>query len=185
MPPRILPAIFLLGLLTVVTAVGRTNFTEACQIIRLEMIANNQSLANETRIQCGAQYSASTAPSLPISTDLQTCLRRWPGWQISDLAILSQWIGPLVGFLLPALVFVLCIPRAPGFRMPRREKNFTRNIFFSFGWLVVVFILMIIDVLSWIIVVFGLAGPMMVGAMDEGIKDWRILRKVSRGSLNR
>ena len=181
---QLLP-LLLLSSSALVAAVGKTDFTEACEITRLEMIANNQSLANETRLQCGAQFSPLTPPSIPISTDLQTCLRRWPGWQISDPKILSQSIGPLVGFLLPALVFVLSIPRPPGFRMPRGERYLTGNIVVSMGWLAVIFILVVIDVLLWIIIVFGLAGPMMAGAMDEGIKDWRTLRKVAGGGLSR
>jgi hypothetical protein len=89
----------------------------------------------------------------------------------------------LVGFLLPALIFVLSIPRAQKFRMPRGERHFDRNIFLSFGWLVLIFFLVAIEVLLWIIIVFSLAGPMMAGAMDKGIKDLRILRKVKKGSL--
>ncbi|KAI9768522.1 MAG: hypothetical protein M1839_004011 [Geoglossum umbratile] len=181
---HLLPAIFMLSMPTFVTAVGKANFTAACRDVRLQMIANNQSLAGEPRLQCGAQYSSSTPPAMQILTDLPTCLRLWPGWQISDPNLLGQWVGPLVGFLLPALIFVLSIPRAPNFRMPRGEKNLNRNIFLSIGWLGIIFFLMVIDVLLWIIVVFGLAGPMMVGAMDEGIKDWRILREVKSGNLN-
>jgi hypothetical protein len=185
MTSRTSSTFFLFNFLTFVAAVGKTNFTEACETIRLGVIANNQSLTNESCLQCGAQFSSSAKPSLPIMTDLQTCLRRWPSWQISDPKILGQWVGPLVGFLLPALIFVLCVPRAPNIRMPRGERNFDGNIFLSFGWLILIFILMIIDVLLWIIIVFGFAGPMMVGAMDEGIKDWRILRKVAAGRFSR
>ena len=46
---------------------------------------------------------------------------------------------------------------------------------------------MILDIISWIIAVFRLAGLMMVGAIDESLKDWMILkeieREVSKGAL--
>jgi hypothetical protein len=45
--------------------------------------------------------------------------------------------------------------------------------------------LLLIDVLLWIIAVFGLAGLIMVGAIDEALKDWRILRNVGQGYLTR
>ncbi|KAL2069983.1 hypothetical protein VTL71DRAFT_14663 [Oculimacula yallundae] len=189
---RYLTSLILFTYLTVCAAVNNhVDFDQACWAIRNESVALNQSLANDTSSRCASQYALfPNDPALPVTVPLPECLARWPGWQMSQVSQLSQWVGPLVGFLLPALVFVLTIPR--NYRMPRGERLFDKNIFLSVLWLVAAFGLMILDIISWIIAVFGLAGLMMVGAIDESLKDWMILKEIekevlkgARGRFNR
>jgi len=40
------------------------------------------------------------------------------GWQLSHRGNLTQWIGPLVGFILPCLAFCLNIPRKRKLSIP-------------------------------------------------------------------
>ncbi|KAH9219916.1 hypothetical protein DL95DRAFT_443019 [Leptodontidium sp. 2 PMI_412] len=184
---RCTTSLVLLTCIYVCAAVNNhVDFDQACWIIRNESVARDPSLANNTNSRCASQYALfPNDPALPVTVSLPVCLDRWPGWQMSQVSQLSQWIGPLVGFLLPALVFVLTIPR--NYRMPRGEKLFDENLFLSVLWLVAAFGIMILDIISWIIAVFGLAGLMMVGAIDESLKDWMILkeieREVSKGAL--
>ncbi|KUJ12339.1 uncharacterized protein LY89DRAFT_721986 [Mollisia scopiformis] len=172
----------LLALLAVVTTVAAVNmhvdFTQACWTVVNESIQQNPSLANETTLQCGQSYSPSTPPALNVNISLPVCIERWPGWQMSDVTTLNQWVGPLVGFLLPALVFVLVIPR--NYRVPRGDPFFNKHIIVSVLWLIFAFCLLMLDVLIWIMMVFGLAGLIIVGAIDEGLKDRRILRSIEK-----
>ncbi|PVH75480.1 hypothetical protein DL98DRAFT_658059 [Cadophora sp. DSE1049] len=177
---RLTTTLILLTSITVCAAVNyHVDFDQACWTIRNESVARDPSLGNNTSSRCASQYALfPNDPALPVMVSLPECLARWPGWQMSQVSQLSQWIGPLVGFLLPALVFVLTIPR--NYRVPRGEKLFDRNIFFSILWLIVAFGIMILDIISWIIAVFGLAGLMLVGAIDESLKDWLILKEIEK-----
>jgi len=177
---RFTTTFILLTSITVCAAINyHVDFDQACWTIRNETVALGPSLGTNTSSRCASQYALfPNDPALPVIITLSECLDRWPGWQMSQVSQLSQWIGPLVGFLLPALVFVLTIPR--NYRMPRGEKHFDRNIFLSILWLVIAFGIMILDIISWIMTVFGLAGLMLVGAIDESLKDWLILKEIER-----
>ncbi|KAH8676581.1 hypothetical protein BGZ60DRAFT_562231 [Tricladium varicosporioides] len=135
-------------------AIGDTNFTAACNFVREWMITQNQSLENEPRLSCNSNFDAERPAALQVLVDLPTCLEQWPGWSRSRLEMLSQWVGPLVGFLLPAIVFVLCIPRPAEFQMPQLTNMFKRSV------------------------MHAALGPMMVGAIHDGIKDWRLLQMI-------
>src|SRR2546430_9230391 len=139
----------LLVILLACEAVSVANSTYLCETVRRDMIQENPSLANEPQLQCGAEYSPTTNSSLSITISLSQCYSRNPGYQISDVNKLYQWIGPLSGFLVPALAFVISIPRK--FRTPLWEEYFGHdfarsgssafiklwNIFLSLAWLVV------------------------------------------------
>ncbi|CZR52277.1 uncharacterized protein PAC_02154 [Phialocephala subalpina] len=91
---------------------------------------------------------------------------------MSDVKVLNQWVGPLAGFLLPAVVFVLVIPR--NYRVPRGAPFFNHHIIVSFLWLIFALFLLVFDVLIWTMI------PIMVRAPDEDLKDWRILRSIEK-----
>src|SRR4051812_4516371 len=89
----IISTISILTMATSIAAVGQTNFTEACEVTRHEMIADNPSLGNETRLQCGQQYSPLIPPALPIRTDLSICLPKmaWMADLKSSLSDSMDW----------------------------------------------------------------------------------------------
>jgi hypothetical protein len=160
------------------TALGRhADFQKLCELALSNMIQADPSLANNPQLKCGAQYSATTNYSLPIRVSLPFCIKENNGWQVSKVANLPQWAGPLVGFLVPALVFVLSIPRV--YRIPREDNLFEIGFFRSVAWLLLIFCMLLIEVLLWIIVVFGLLGPMLAGTFHEAITDHKLLKIVS------
>jgi hypothetical protein len=160
------------------SAVGHTDFTEACQEVVDEWIQKNPFLTNNKQLVCGQRYNPSILPAVVVDVSLAECAQRWPGWQKSEFSELEQWLTPLVGMLLPALVFVLVIPR--NYKVPRGEEYFHKHIIATLGWMLCLLCLLILDALVWIILAFGLAGPILVGAINEALKDWRILKSVDR-----
>src|SRR5262249_17352277 len=137
------------------TALSQTaDFTALCEAARFNLTQDYPYLANNSQLQCGAQYSPTTNYSLPIEVSLSVCLDQCPGWQISQVEDLPKWAGPLVGFLVPALVFVLSIPSK--LRLPHKEKVFGIGFFGTVFWLTVTLATLAVELVVWIIVVFGL-----------------------------
>ena len=71
---------------------------------------------------CGARYIGEMRGAPVVKISYGYCNFNCPGWQISKSSVINQWIGPLVGFLVPAVVFCLAIPR-------RRKVNIPEQLF--------------------------------------------------------
>ncbi|KAH7141663.1 hypothetical protein EDB81DRAFT_884738 [Dactylonectria macrodidyma] len=96
---------------TVNAALWDANFTALCVHIRNESIAHNTSLENRETYVCDQGHSKDIPPADYITVDLETCLALNPGWEKSKIESPAQWAGPLVGFLIPSLGFIISIPR--------------------------------------------------------------------------
>jgi len=149
------------------------NFTALCEKVRSENILENPFFANLSTYKCGQTYKPDTIPAMPITISLPRCLEQSPGYQISDIKQLQQWIGPFVGFILPSLAFVVSVPRLV--RVPRFDEFFTRKVYIRVPWVLVTLILMLFDLVFYIIAVFALAGPLMAGALHEVVLDHEVL----------
>lgn len=93
--------------------------TESAPAINLDPIAL-QRATDAGQFPCGAVYSGEDpngAPEVTVSYKwlAETC----PGWQLSSGDNLNGWLQPLSGFLLPAVVFCLSVPRRRKFHVPR------------------------------------------------------------------
>ncbi|KAF2470267.1 uncharacterized protein BDR25DRAFT_369425, partial [Lindgomyces ingoldianus] len=111
-------------------------------------------------------------------------LAKAPGYRGSELGNLTEWVGPLVGFLVPAFAFVVSIPRS--FRVPRMESWFGLKKRYSLPWLVFSLVIMILDIVLWIIIVFAFSGPLIAGAIHEALIDHTVLdavRETVEGAL--
>ncbi len=62
---------------------------------------------NATQFPCGATYIGSDAGAPLVTIPYSWCSANCGGWQQSTNRILTQWIQPFVGFILPAAVFCL------------------------------------------------------------------------------
>lgn len=94
-------------------------FTESAPVINLDLNAL-QRATDAGQFPCGATYSGEDpygAPEVTVSYTwlVNTC----PGWQLSTGDNLNGWLQPLSGFLLPAVVFCLSVPRRRKFHVPR------------------------------------------------------------------
>ncbi|KAF2000440.1 hypothetical protein P154DRAFT_534778 [Amniculicola lignicola CBS 123094] len=144
-----------------------------CREVRDEMIVRDPSLQNNTALDCRATYQQDKPPAIKITIGVAECLTRRRGYQGSQWNILTQWVGPLVGFLLPALAFVISIPRP--MRIPRREEDFGASKIKAIPWLLLALVLMLFDILFWIITVFAFAGPLIAGSIHEALIDHAVI----------
>ncbi|KAH7138045.1 hypothetical protein B0J11DRAFT_513461 [Dendryphion nanum] len=148
---------------------GDANFPALCNAVRLEMILADPSLANNTNLECRDSYTPEKEPALSISISVSECLRRCPRYQAAKLNVLNQWIGPLVGFLLPALAFVITIPRP--LHLPQGDKRFASRKLIAIRSLLLALCINLVDIILWIITVFAFAGPMIAGSIHEAVID--------------
>jgi hypothetical protein len=68
---------------------------------------------NATQFPCGATYNGSDFGAPLVTIPYSWCKANCGGWEQSTNRILTQWIQPFVGFILPAAVFCLNVRQIP------------------------------------------------------------------------
>lgn len=135
---------------------------------------------------CGAKYNGSDLGSPSIVQVPYTWVHtNCPGWQLSDSKAgdESEWISPFTGFLLPAVVFCITIPR-------RRKLGVWSGLFIQDMsrlkvWLIAPFaamlalLVVVTDTIIWLCMCFTFAGPMLVSGLMEAYLDKAMLDFVS------
>lgn len=185
---------------------GGQNFTHCCLVAMnqsLNVNGPNQSLSFnnpeyffpsltipelETAIAgssfpCGATWNGDWAGAPVVRVPYTWCTSQCGGWEMSHFDVLSQWIGPLVQFILPSLAFCLNVPRVrklaiPNFIFqshPRSLRGFG-TYWLRLGWAIT---LMTVDTFIWLSVCFAFAGPMLLSAVYEFIIDRKVLEFLS------
>jgi hypothetical protein len=109
------------------------------------------------------------------------CATRCPGWDRIEVDEVDKWVQQILAYTLPAAIFCSNIPRRRQITIPR--QYFPRLNFLSllslFYRIPIATILAILDTTIWLIVVFCLAGPMMLSGVYESVLDYKILRQLS------
>ena len=141
---------------------------------------------------CGAQYNPGDNGAPVVTIPYKWCRKNCPGWSISSSKKLNQWVSPLAGFIVPAVVFCLAIPRRRKiylfdedlFDVPLNKLSSTPSIIFRAP---IAAILVTIDTIVWLLVVFALAGPILLSGVFEALLDKRVLEylqdKIENGRL--
>jgi hypothetical protein len=114
-------------------SIGGQNFTQCCLLAvslsyiiqdgqpiknpnaHLDFITASPSNLSTSQFPCGATYNGDTDVAQLVTVPYSWCNQNCCGWQQSSSAVLSQWVQPFVGFILPAAVFCLNV-RAPCLR---------------------------------------------------------------------
>lgn len=200
---------------------GGQNFTHCCllavndsiRLLRGQLVeAETSYLTNFSfftssskngKFPCGAAYQGDPAGSPIVRVPFSYCSQDCGGWQRSQATKLSQWVGPLIGFILPDLVFcknyfkllnaaALRAEGKLGMVVPRRRKLELSPKFFRGrldtiqGWLYglsvgfMAGLLVSLDTIIWLCTCFAFAGPMMVSGVYEALLDSRILHLLRR-----
>ncbi|KAI9681554.1 MAG: hypothetical protein M1829_000751 [Trizodia sp. TS-e1964] len=146
-------------------------------------ITGNQLL--NAKFPCGASYDGTRTGAPLVIVDWNWCVSNCNGWARSDNQNLNQWVQPLVGFILPAVVFCLTVPRRRKFHVPSRL--FDANLASLPGILITIFpraptaaLIAAFDTLFWIGVVISTAGPMILSGLYEAHLDRRLLSYVEK-----
>lgn len=135
------------------------------------------------RFPCGASWSGDWQGAPVVRVPYGWCRSECGGWQISTFDVLSQWIGPLVQFILPSLAFCLNVPRVRKVAIPNgifqahpRSVVGFLTYWIRLGWAIC---LMTIDTFIWLSICFAFAGPMLLSAVHEFILDRKVLEFLS------
>ena len=175
---------------------GRQNFQKCCSLAVYESLRQSDSdgitLANPSFIgsdlknfrnqeyPCGADYTGRRSGAPPVTVTYGWCSSHCPGWQISESAKLNQWVLPVFGFIVPAIIFCLSIPRRRKleiweelFNVPLHAiTSAPRTPFIAIS----AFVLVSIDTIAWLMIIFAMAGPILTSGIYEALLDNRILR---------
>ena len=130
---------------------------------------------------CGATFDGKNFSGTPeVRASYSWCAGTCDGWQISRRSALNQWIGPLVGFILPCLAFCLNIPRRSKLSIPRWVFNQSPDklvpVLLFPARLGFALLMVTVDTVGWLCVCFALAGPMLLSGVYETWIDMRLLR---------
>ena len=144
----------------------------------------HEALQTKTVLCMGATICVASMISVTSNTDVPCPL----GWQISKDSKINDWVSPFVGFLIPAIVFCLAIPR-------RRQLNVPDTLFdvppgeVASAIRVVVMVpaaalIAAIDTIQWLVTIFALAGPILLSGIYEAVLDSRLLEYLDEKMRN-
>jgi hypothetical protein len=137
--------------------------------------------ANARKLILGGQNFSECAIILRSNdTTLGQCQATCSGWQIASKSETNIWALPFFGFILPAVVFSMVVPRKRVLTLPdwmfeiweTSRKRFMSKIALALGS----FVVAVIDNVCWVFTIFAFAGPMIVGALEEAVLDFKILK---------
>lgn len=161
---------------------GSLNWSETNYIQKDLSIADFQG----SQFPCGAKYTGNNTGAPKVIVQYDWCNKNCGGWTKSSNDNLQQWIAPLVGFILPSLVFCLNIPRRRkllvGDRWFKARPGRTIGFFGAPFQATGAALLVGLDTLIWLGVCFAAAGPMIVSGVYEAFLDNEIL-SVLKASL--
>ena len=184
---------------------GRQNFQRCCSLAVYESLRQSDTdgitLADPSFIgsdldrfrhqqyPCGASYTGSKAGAPPVTVTYGWCSSHCPGWQRSESAKLNQWVLPVFGFIVPAIIFCLSIPRRRKleiweelFNVPLRAvTSAPRTPLIAIS----AFVLVSIDTMVWLMVIFAMAGPVLTSGIYEAFIDSRILAYLQETMRNK
>ncbi|KAK0111593.1 hypothetical protein ONS95_001941 [Cadophora gregata] len=134
---------------------------------------------------CTAVYNGNHSGAPVVRSSFKWCNQQCPGWQISKSKKLQQWVGPMVAFIFPCLVFCLSIPR-------RRKLEVSDKLFmpsldntWSFFMTPLRFLaaatIVLTDTITWLCLCFAFSGPVILSGVFEAFLDSRILDFVQQG----
>ena len=170
---------------------GGQDFIHCCATA-LSTFANGSDLSEisvgpfsgTSQYPCGATYQGDSAGAPPVKVTYKWCHKQCPGWQVSKAEKLTQWLQPFVGFILPAVIFSLNVPRRrkiqpPAWVFPEDIEKFT-SLFKALLCALSAALIVTIDTIVWLCVVFALAGPLLLSGLYEAWIDKRVVDFMSR-----
>jgi len=113
-------------------------------------------------------------------TTLGQCQATCSGWQIASQSETNIWALPFFGFILPAVVFSMIVPRKRVFTVAdwvfEIWETSRKRFIFKIPLPLLSFVIAVIDNVCWVFTVFAFAGPMIVGALEEAVLDFKVLK---------
>lgn len=144
----------------------------------------HQFLGNSTEMQvkCNQQYAPGLAASPSMISTFGFCKANCGGWERSKGNKPDQWAGPLVTYLLAAVIFCISVPRRSRYEIKPWFFAFQWNKFNQFPRLLfsisVSGIIVTWDIFTWTFEIFIGAGWMLVGGLHEAVLDYKVINSL-------
>jgi hypothetical protein len=129
---------------------------------------------------CTAGYNGSEGDQPQVTISYSWCHKTCGGWAKQRTDVPSDWVEPLVGYILPTIVFCFSIPRCRSIII--RSKLFPASRLFVFPENLTLLyklpsaaLLLVIDTIFWVVTCIVLSGPMLLSGMLEVLLDLRLL----------
>ncbi|KAK4616235.1 hypothetical protein CLAFUW4_10019 [Fulvia fulva] len=138
---------------------------------------------------CTAGYNGSSGgdPQVWITYDwcVENCGSSWVMPRLSSAGV-QDWLQPMVGYMLSSVIFCLNIARRRRIRVPERlfpkRLSSIGGICSSIYQIPLASAVVTIDTITWLAIIFPMAGPMILAGIVEGLLDIRILGVLHDGS---
>lgn len=122
---------------------------------------------------CTAVYNGNSDGAPMLTVPYQWLNDTCPGWQISSKDNLNAWLQPLSGFLVPAIVFCISVPRRRKLELPKvlfsSDQSGVQGYFLMLFGAPVALALVAVDTLVWLCICFAFSGPMIVSGLYEAV----------------
>lgn len=185
------------------TTIGGQNFTWCCvqaiaeslavedgELVTVENppiahldVSNLLRAIDEGQFPCTARYDSAEPEGAPeINVAYVWLADTCPGWALSSGSNLNGWLQPLSGFLLPAVIFCLSVPRRRKLHVFR--EFFQADLVMITGYISAFFgaigamLIVTIDTIVWLSVCWALSGPMILSGLYEAVLDNLIINFV-------
>lgn len=128
---------------------------------------------------CTAVYNGDARGAPIVQVNYTWLAETCPGWEISSKDTLNAWLQPLSGFLIPAVIFCLSVPRRRKLEVPRflfspDQGGIKSYLLAPFG-AILALIMVSADTLIWLCICFAFAGPMILSGLYEAMLDNALL----------
>lgn len=133
---------------------------------------------------CTASYNGSDGNQPQVIVSYTWCSQECPGWERTNTKHPSEWLQPLIAFILPTIVFCFSIPRRRRIIIPPWLFPYNRLVEFP-GNLTLVYkipasvTLLVLDAVIWALTSIVVAGPMIISGCLERMFDARLLQFLS------
>lgn len=162
---------------------GSLAFNDPAYFLPSLTITELEDAMSAGQFPCGATWNGDFTGAPVVRVGYDWCLSECGGWELSHVDVLSQWIGPLVQFILPSLAFCLNVPRSKKLAIPNSIfQAHPRTIKgFATYWIRLLYamFLMTVDTFVWLSICFAFAGPMLLSAVYEFVLDRMVLEFLS------
>lgn len=102
------------------TVVIRNNSRSA---IGAGSVVELQAAEKRNQFPCNAKYNGDRRGAPIVSIEYGFLVEQCPGWELSSKDNLNSWLHSLSGFLLPAVIFCLSVPRRRKLYIPRYVRK--------------------------------------------------------------
>ncbi|KJR85215.1 uncharacterized protein SPSK_08329 [Sporothrix schenckii 1099-18] len=128
---------------------------------------------------CTAVYNGDARGAPVVQVNYTWLAETCPGWEISSKDNLNAWLQPLSGFLVPAVIFCLSVPRRRKLEVPRflfsPDQGGIKSYLLAPLGATLALVMVSLDTLVWLCICFGFAGPMILSGLYEAMLDNSVL----------